>query len=650
MLQKLQQHPSNHPGYNQKYTNVKRFIRLIGAVQSALNYSSANAETGGYPETSGAFAFFRLGLIGALMLGFGCTTASWVVEENPVTDPESEELLSETFFLDPVVTPTPQNPILTLRPANQREISYDERLVSTRYIQQYKPRYGYLALGVSGMGLGLYLANTSVIDADKLSGRERALLNVSAVAIGAASFLTMRPVGDPRPAGEDRFLQKAGNVTVTDTVGVGSSGDDQARLTITRGDVEIVRDKPISLSDDRLVINIPQESGIQTLDRQDTTGLDFTVTYNDYRYDNHIPVTDFMQEYLEVTENNVPLRTDPANFSGNIIRHVGSSSQYPLLREVDNHWYRILKSSGSAYVMQEHARIIWRAIDPSDMENLVVQSEQPVFGDLSVERDLPDNRRVNPDGIAIVIVNGAYSDPVRPLPYASRTGELAEHYLTRVLGFYSDNIRVFENMTESEMNSLFEASDSLMIGGRQLSMDESDLFIYYYGHAFTDHDDRLYLLPVDYDPGDASERLVPFDGVSDKIGIIRSRQTILVMDTDWSRNSVFGHRAENNVRSGSGHMSDVSDRLTEQSDNIALFWAAEPGQQAESYKDNNGRSQYPYDIFTWFFFNALKEGATTTSEIDAHLERNVPFTSRRLYDRAQNSGFYGNPNLLFVRE
>ena len=578
----------------------------------------------------------------------GCTTSAWMVGEEPVRDPDSETILQEMMFFKPAVLPASQNPVLSLEMVNERALHYNMHLVSERFIQQYRPRYGYLAVGMTGMGLGLYLANSNVIDADKLSGRDRAMLNLAALSIGTAGYMAMKPIGEARPAGEQRLLQKTGTHVFQDTIPVRLPGNAEAKLSIMRGSDSLVTQRSIPFSDNRVSMHLGQETDIRILPESDTTGLQVRLEYQNVHYEQHFALSDFMQEFVEVTSSSVPIRTSPATLSNNIIRHVGSESRFPYLSDVDDRWYRILRSEGPAYIRKEHAGKIWQVADTARIGDLVVMPDQVVFGDLEVERNLPDNRRANPDAIAIAIINGDYRDPVRFLPNASRIGQLVEHYLSQVMGYYSDNIRVFENMTAREMEDLLQEADSLMIGGRYLSMDQSDLFVYYYGHAFTDTEDRLHLLPVDYDPGEMTEQLISLSSLVDAVTRMRSRQTVLVLDTDWSRASVFGRSQSNDVRQRPVGAEYLDSLMTGLPPHGAAYWAAQPVQRSETYGGNNDRRGYPYDIFTWYFFSALKDGLRSSGEIEEYIERNVPFTSRRLHDRAQNPGFAGSRDVIMV--
>ena len=590
------------------------------------------------------------GAVAALLIFLlsGCTTASWVVDEEPVMDQESKTVVSDSTYFGEFTTPNPQNPVLELDFLKNREVEYSEHLISRRYIQQYRPRYGYLALGITGMGIGLYLANTSVIDADKLSTRERALLNTAAISLGAASYLSMKPVGEARAAGEERQLQQTGKVVVRDTIPAELSETASARLTISRGQDTLVDEESVGFEENRLAIHLIEKTGLQQLEANDTLSLDLLVTYNGFEYRSRIPISDIMQKFVVTTSSDVPIRTSPALISNNIIRHVGAESRFPFLSDVDDAWYRILKSGGAAYVQNDEVDRIWRIADLTETDHMVVQSDRPVFGDLQVERNLPDNQRANSDAIAVIISNGAYEDPVRILPYADRVAQLASHYLHQTAGLYSENIVVYEDMTKQQMIDLMEDSDSLMIGGRHLSPEESDLFFYYYGHAFTDDEDRLYLLPVDYDPGARTERIVPFDDMAHMIGDMRSRSSVIVMDTDWSRAAVFGQESGTEIRIGHEKMEDLSMLMGSEGERTAVYWAAEPGELAGPYSGSNDRYRYPYDIFTWYFFRSIQDGSRSAGEVSDYLERNVPFTSRRLHDRSQNPVFFGNRDMIFI--
>ena len=588
-------------------------------------------------------------LICALALG-SCTTSAWMIAEEPAIDPDSESVLSETTFFHPVITPAPQNPVLSLELVRERALLYNMHLVSERHIQQYRPRYGYMALGLSAMAMGLYLSNSSVIDADRLSGRERAMLNLASVSIGAAGYLTMKPDGEARPAGEQRLLQKTGTRVFQDTIPVRLPSDAQARLYVTRGADTLVDARPLSFGGNAISMHIGQETNIRRLPADDNTGLDVRISYRNVQYEQHLALSDFMQQYVEVTSSSIPLRTSPATLSTNIIRHVGSGSRFPFLDDVDERWYRILRAEGPAYVHKEHSRLIWQVADTARIGDQVVLPDQIVFGDIDIEGNLPDNRRANPDAVAVVIVNGDYPSPLQYLPNASRTSRLAALYLSQVFGYYSDNIRIYENMTYDQMRQLLQESDSLMIGGRHLSPDESDLFVYYYGHAITESGNRFYLVPVDYDPADGSQSLIPLQDLVDVVSGMNAAKTITVLDTDWSRASIFGPGEDTGIRVVPDEAEALQLLMSGIPGNAAAFWAASPGQRSGSYSGNNGRSGYPYDIFTWYFFQGLKDGIRTTGDMERYLERNVPFTSRRLLDRAQDPGFAGNSSLMLVRE
>ncbi|MDI6400684.1 hypothetical protein QLX67_01665 [Balneolaceae bacterium ANBcel3] len=587
-------------------------------------------------------------LLASLFFTVSCTTSAWIQDDEPVVNPESEVILQETIRFLPKDMPRPRSPELSLDIVKERELRYYEQLLSRRYIQDYKPRYGLMAAGFTGMTMGLALANTSLINSDSFSGREKVLLNMASLAIGSASLLAMKPDGDPRPADEERFIQRTGIHIVQDTIPYVPVNGDSLRYTIMRGGDTLAYRKNAVPEGEPFTIHLLEESGLQELAHSDTTGIVVQVDFRDVEQTYELSVRSIMQEYVVVRAENTAVRTAPVRITGNIIRHAGSESQFPLLRIEDEQWFRILKRGDVAYIQSDDTELLWKPAENLGFDDRIIQSGQPVFGDLDIERNVPDHRRVNPEGIALVIINGQYAGPVESKPFAERTGELARYYFSQVLGFYSDNILIYENLTEQQMLNLFENSDSLMIGGRQVSMDESDIVVYYYGHAKIGQHDRLFLLPVDYDPSERNRKMVSFDEFVTVVEQLRSRMTLVVMDTDWTTQSVFGDTLDAYVRSNEERMKEFSGSLADPGFHGGIFWAAQPTQQSGTYLSPDGRIRYPYDIFTWYFFKAMQDNSKTAREIRDYLDYNVPFTSRRLHERSQNPVYLGNTGIQIV--
>jgi hypothetical protein len=78
-----------------------------------------------------------------------------------------------------------------------------------------------------------------------------------------------------------------------------------------------------------------------------------------------------------------------------------------------------------------------------------------------------------------------------------------------------------------------------------------------------------------------------------------------------------------------------------------VFFGAQPDQRSGIFTSSNG-DQNRHSIFTYYLAEAIKEGNMTMGEILNHLDRNVPFTSRSIYDRPQNPLFFGNLQLQLL--
>lgn len=593
------------------------------------------------------FRGYTIPLLFFISIG-GCTTSSWVIDEEPVRYPPSETILSERPLFLPVQMPEPHNPLLKIKLMTEREITYDRHLVSKRHIQKYRPSYGYLIPGLGVMGFGLYLANFSDQSGSALSGRDRVIINICSFAMGMASIMAMKPSDEPRDTGEYRFLQKKDTVITKDTLDSYLSEGKKSIINLKMGKDRILSNKEISFEDNVIAIRPLQHLNIQKLEKADTASLTIGVSYDGLVYEQTFPIETLMKSYVQTTSSEVPLRASPVRLDNNIVRHVPEGSRFMLLNEIDDRWYRVYGYEEPAYLPIDQARKIWLSADAEEADFLASAAGDVVFGDLSIERNLPDNRRAQPEGIAVIILNGAYSAPVKSLPHASRTAKLATLYANRVLGYYLDHILVFENMTHSEMTRFFQESDSLQIGNRQLSMDESDIFFYYYGHALRTDDGSRRLLPIDYDPDNSIDKSIPLEQAVNTLSQLRIRNKVAVWDTDFCGESPPGETEVYGVRPESEALREISQKIIQNSVKGGVFWAAQEGQYAGAYSRNQGDSGSFYDIFSWYFFEALQQGAQSAGEIETHIERNVSFTSRRLHERAQDPLFEGDRDLVLI--
>jgi hypothetical protein len=88
---------------------------------------------------------------------------------------------------------------------------------------------------------------------------------------------------------------------------------------------------------------------------------------------------------------------------------------------------------------------------------------------------------------------------------------------------------------------------------------------------------------------------------------------------------------------------NVSPLLTQNTNNSVLL-GTQLNNPSRLYMSEEGEDK-KHHIFPYFFAKALQERKTTLSDIYQYLERNVSYTSRKLFDRPQDPLLLGNTQL-----
>src|SRR5690606_1334899 len=116
--------------------------------------------------------------------------------------------------------PNPDFPYLVLESRKYQSVEQSMKLRAERVIQSYRPRYGWMAVGVIAAGAITYAANNDQLFETPLSKTQKNILNITAGTVFLTSLLNMRPYGEPRYTGEYRLLSEVDRVIQTDTTSI----------------------------------------------------------------------------------------------------------------------------------------------------------------------------------------------------------------------------------------------------------------------------------------------------------------------------------------------------------------------------------------------------------------------------------------------
>jgi hypothetical protein len=150
----------------------------------------------------------------------------------------------------------------------------------------------------------------------------------------------------------------------------------------------------------------------------------------------------------------------------------------------------------------------------------------------------PKTGLVNPDAVAVVIGNRAYSrSEVPPVDYAVRDAEAMRQFLVATFGFREENIIFERNASYSTMQRIF-GSERDFKGQLYNFMDPakpSDVFVFYSGHGAPDPGSgTAYLVPSDADPQSIGLTGFPVKQIYNNLAQLPASSITVVMDACFS--------------------------------------------------------------------------------------------------------------------
>lgn len=560
-----------------------------------------------------------------------CTSARWTVKEKESIDRSDYEVVEENYFLQRTEKVTPENPVLSLALYSETEYEYTQRVLMQRNIQDYRLRPGTMALGVGGAAMAFYLANVADFGSHSSSTKRWTLNGISALML-ASGFLNMKPVGEPRPTGEERYKRATGTTTQIDSIKADAKVDTSASVYMLYNDLIIFEDSNQDIPDGMLNIPIGNVLNNLRLSGQDVGNATVEVLFADSLYRYKYAIDSVLQPYAVVNEQLTALRNSPQENADNVLADLVEGSQLRI-SSINDEWYQVMYGISETFIKKSDASIIWRSED-YEVEDQVVTVPRVPFGEIDVESNIPILRDQNSNAKALLLINQNYADTLGERNYALRDGRLMHTYLQNALGYSEDNIYQLADISSSDtLNTLLSSISSM-------ANDSTELFVYISGYGAVDKEKQeLQFLTVS--PKTQSDSTISVSEIFRRIGNISSKQTLVVGDIDFASKSMDKSFSENETREIIGR--NVSPLLSKNSDSSVLM-GSQLNNPSRLYMSEEGEDK-KHHIFPYFFAKALQERRTNLSDIYQYLERNVSYTSRRLFDRPQDPLLLGNTQL-----
>jgi len=581
---------------------------------------------------------FNIIVIGLLFTAVACTSARWTVKDKTATDKSDFKVLEQKQFLAPAGEVTPDNPILNINLLSRTKYQYAQKVLVQRNIQKYKLRPGFLAFGLGGAAMAFYVANSPIFGGNNTSTKS-ITLNAAGALLAISGFLNMKPVGEPRPTGEEQYLRQTDSIVKVDTVDVKQAKNASASITMQYKGKVIFEEKDRPFKSGHLEIPLANKLSDIPLQGENPGNVSIAVAFEDSNYSYNYPISTILQPYAHIDKQLTELRNSPEESPDNILADLVQGSLVRILDAKNPDWYKVQYGISTNYVLKKDADMVWR---PSDFaqENEVVTVPQVPFGNIDVESNIPILRGQVQNAYALIVTNQNYGGDKPERNYAHRDGRLIKQYLSNALGLTEQSI--FEMQDVSDPQKLYDVISQI----KATANDSTELFAYISGYGTVKKNDNNFRLrfPGTKEYSDGSRNSIPFDQLLQQIASIPSSKTLVLSDVDFSSSiSKFNLNMNEQQRIITSQVATFSNNQG----NKTLLMGERLDQRTGLYFSNSGEDK-KHHIFPYFFAKALQQRKTNISAIYQYLERNVSYTSRRLHDRPQDPLLIGNTSLDLV--
>jgi len=575
-----------------------------------------------------------------LVLLMGCTTSKWtVVDEYAVDESEKPRMVSEDERLLIDEYPTIENPIIRLAPFRIVENEYSERILVERAVQQYRPRWGFALLALSGSAFAITAANTDMILTDP-SRIQSVGLTAAGLLLGSLAFTNLRESGDSILTDEKRYLRSTGKTIKVDTVRtlLNPGEEKTASIEVDYNGSKIFEDHSVFLSGNSIDLNVGAFAS--QLDGEFTRGAEIAVkaTYNQSENRFSIPVNSFLESYFIIQNSVAQVRSNPSISSGNVLVELGENSELLKLDDESSDWIKVEYAGQEAYISRESGVTEWRSRSEAQSALLVELTDIP-FGEIDVENSLPILKSNNEADRAIIFSNFE-DNQIGSRQLLSRSHQLFERYMRTSLQMKRGQVRTYTVPDATPWEEKIRQCGN---------MEGGSLNVFVTGFARvvqSGTESDIVMIHTDLD-GEQTE--VSLSTLFNVLGECGSDKLFIFVDLEYKTPEV-GLLRQIRLRNGSGGVQKlVANKLVEDFPNSVVIFGNSTTQPSSEYRGGALENDKRHYIFSYYWAQALKQRKTTMSDLINHLENNVDYTSRRLHDSPQEVRAFGNVSLNIAR-
>jgi len=568
--------------------------------------------------------------LGILLLAFaGCTTSKWtVVDEHAVDSNEEPEIVQNSIQLVPEKKPTLESPVLRLVSYNIVQSEFAERVQVQRTVQEYKPKWGFALLTLTGAAISVIAANSDYL-LSSANTSQRIALNATGAILTVLAATNLEEKGEPILTDEIRYLRQTGFDVQTDTLQIDSFNSEPASITVYNGENVLLNEEAISTESGFIEINLGALTSEISHQLDSTSNIEVRVSFNDSVNTYSFPVTDFLEPYFVIQEQIAEIRNTAVISRDNIIEEIGEGSALKLVNEVSDVWNEVRFNGLNAFIQREDGRVEWRST-AEDGPAILYEVADISFGEIDVESSVPVLKPRNPADRAIIL-SGNDGNQAGSNQFSDRDEQLFMHYMMSALSMGSSQIRDLESADLLSWTEELKQCEE---------MNGGSFHIYLTGYARSYSSDsgseNLELFHVD-ESGTVDS--LPLMNLFDQLAECNAEKMFVYVDLEYVEEIENG-QIISFMNSNGGKQQRLANRLLRDFANAYVLFGNRIGQSSSEFSGSPDDDKR-HHIFPYYWAEAIQKRKTQMSELLRHLENNVDYTSRRLHDKPQEVQGFG---------
>lgn len=559
-----------------------------------------------------------------------CTTSRWVARTKPGIDMTDGRLLKREKIVVMSDSLTPQNPVLKFNIMNIDSKRYPQRLIVDRYIQNYRPRYGFMAAGLLASGFLIYTANSSTMHGSK---SVRYTLDGVGILLATASVLNQKPVGRPLPTGESRMTKKIGSVIKIDTVRNKVVSDTTVTINAYYKNRKPINDLIEKVTAGEFHVDLSSTLKIDSIMAVNPGSLNVQVEYNNKQFGFGVPLRKVMDRYAVVIRPTASLHSMPLDNNINTLADIAYDTQLKYVDSPDSLWYKVMYGIAPSYLKKSDAALVWKLSGSGQMAGINNPEPYTGFGAVDIEQGIPDTIRKSKFNHAVIIDDAfdtAGEDVEKSIYH--RGSRLVSQYVQKALGYPDSQVKIFGDTGVDSLASWIGMDGQGVRLDSIADADSTRLLVYYIG---SDNNRVVH------------QKIL---SMMKSISRIKTASTALIMDVHFGKKKGEGSVSDT-LTNGQGYHLSLEHGIRNavaSNPNLYVIISSSPGQNAGVYRSLSNHIDKKHSIFTYYFCKALKTGNYRWTTISKYLERNVTFTSRSLLNAPQDPEVFGNDQIRLI--